>query len=61
MICGARFKNHFVFCLCHLGKPGKSGHVIMYLVKNLFKNQTPKNIKGIMYYNHPQGYRRSIF
>ena len=37
-----------------LGKPGKSGHVIMYLVKNLFKNQTPKNIKGIMYYNHPK-------
>lgn len=28
-----------------LGKPGKSGHVIMYLVKNLYKNKTPNNIK----------------
>lgn len=37
-----------------LGRPGKSGHVIQYLVKNLFKNQTPNHIKGIMYYNHPK-------
>jgi hypothetical protein len=37
-----------------LGKPGKSGHVIMYLVKNLFKNQKSENIKKIMYYNHPK-------
>lgn len=37
-----------------LGKPGKSGHVILYMVKNLFKNKTPKNIKEIKYYNHPK-------
>lgn len=37
-----------------LGKPGKSGHVIQYLVKNLFKNQTPSHIERIMYYTHPK-------
>lgn len=37
-----------------LGKPGKSGHVIQYLVKNLYKNKTPKHTKGVMYHNHPK-------
>ncbi len=37
-----------------LGKPGKSGHVIQYLVKNLFKNRALKHIKEIVYYNHPK-------
>lgn len=37
-----------------LGKPGKSGHVIQYLVKNLFKNNTPEHVKGIVYNNHPK-------
>lgn len=37
-----------------LGKPGKSGHVIQYLVKNLYKNKMPKHTKGVMYHNHPK-------
>ena len=37
-----------------LGKPGKSGHVIQYLVKNLFKNETLRHIKEIVYHNHPK-------
>lgn len=37
-----------------LGKPGKSGHFILYLVKNLFKKNTPNHIKSILYYNHPK-------
>ena len=30
-----------------LGRPGKSGHVIQYLVKNLLKTQTPNHIIDI--------------
>lgn len=37
-----------------LGKPGKSGHVIQYLVKNLFKGKSPKRIMGVYFYNHPK-------
>lgn len=37
-----------------LGKPGKSGHVIQYLVKNLFKNQSPRHTMGVTYFNHPK-------
>ncbi len=37
-----------------MGKPGKSGHVILYLVKNLYKNYTSEYIESIRYYNHPK-------
>lgn len=35
-----------------LGKPGKSGHVIQYLVKNLLKHKQPIYTKGVTFYNH---------
>lgn len=37
-----------------LGKPGKSGHVIQYMVKNLFKKQSHRNTKGVTFFNHPK-------
>ena len=37
-----------------LGKPGKSGHAIQYLVKNLLKNEPPKNVKTVTFYSRPQ-------
>lgn len=37
-----------------LGRPGKSGHVIQYLVKNLLKSEKPKHTKTLSFYNHPK-------
>ncbi len=37
-----------------LGKAGKSGHAILYLVKNLLKNQKPNYTKQILFYSHPK-------
>lgn len=48
------FQKPFRVLFMPLGKPGKSGHVVQYLVKNLFKNNTPVHVKGIVYNNHPK-------
>ena len=37
-----------------LGKPGKSGHVVQYLVKNILKVKRPVHTKDISFYNHPK-------
>ena len=37
-----------------LGRPGKSGHVIQYLVKNLLKSKRPIHTKKVSFYNHPK-------
>ena len=37
-----------------LGRPGKSGHVIQYLVKNLLKSKKPIHTKTVSFYNHPK-------
>lgn len=47
-------KKAFHLRFMPLGKPGKSGHAIQYLVKNLFKNVTPQNVKGVSFYSHPK-------
>lgn len=48
------FQKPFRVLFMPLGRPGKSGHIIQYLVKNLFKYHTPKHVKGIVYNNHPK-------
>lgn len=40
--------------LMPLGKPGKSGHVVQYLVKNILKVKRPVHTKDISFYNHPK-------
>ena len=47
-------KKSFHIRFVPLGKPGKSGHAIQYLMKNLLKGNTPKYIKAITYYSHPK-------
>ena len=37
-----------------LGRPGKSGHVIQYLVKNLLKTNRPPHTAAVSFYNHPK-------
>lgn len=37
-----------------LGRPGKSGHVIQYLMKNLLKTKRPTHTKDVSFYNHPR-------
>lgn len=37
-----------------LGKPGKSGHAIQYLVKNLLKTGNTRFTKQVTYYSHPK-------
>lgn len=37
-----------------LGRPGKSGHVMQYLVKNLLKTKRPAHTKNVSFYNHPK-------
>lgn len=37
-----------------LGRPGKSGHVIQYMVKNLLKSKRPIHTKKVSFYNHPK-------
>ena len=37
-----------------LGRPGKSGHVIQYMVKNLLKSKSPIHTKKVLFYNHPK-------
>ena len=37
-----------------LGKPGKSGHVVQYLIKNLLKAKRPAHTKNVSFYNHPK-------
>ena len=37
-----------------LGKPGKSGHVIQYLIKNLLKTKRFSHTKDVSFYNHPK-------
>ena len=48
------FQKPFRVLFMPLGRPGKSGHIIQYLVKNLFKYHTPKHVKEIVYNNHPK-------
>lgn len=43
-----------------LGKPGKSGHAISYLVKNLLKTNAPQHTKSVSFYGSPKELNLSV-
>lgn len=43
-----------------LGRPGKSGYVVEYMMKNLFKNSCPKGVSKIIYHGSPNEIDESV-